>query len=223
MDDPAVLVLLLEQGDRSLSRTTLKTLCSSPTSCLCSFYQAGLNAATRVQLSGEGQLVTVLVSCKSPLTVDIADNDTAPLLTQSPDHHHPAARSPSLSPPLTESQSPPRPTSHRMRERQSWRSPQSLWHQTRCESRQQSSAQGRASSTARARREAPPTVPWLRVSSALWTVCYLPFSRYHLPALNCPSAFIYISVWKYLAALNRMPVWWPRRSFPWRWHSRCRK
>ncbi len=114
----------------------------------------------------------------------------APLRTQSPAHHLPAAQSQSLIPPLTESQSPPRLTNHRQWPRQSWGSPrsQSPWCQTRCDSRQQSSPRWRAWWTAEARREALPTVPWLRVSSALWTVCYLPLSRHHLPALNCLSA-----------------------------------
>ncbi len=58
---------------------------SYPGSCLCLFYQAGLTTSTREQLYGDGSresLATfiewVLVSCKSKLTVDIADVDTSP-------------------------------------------------------------------------------------------------------------------------------------------------
>ncbi len=52
MNYPAVLVLLQEQGDRSLKDHTkdfvfLANLTHYPDSCLCSFYQAGLNTATR--------------------------------------------------------------------------------------------------------------------------------------------------------------------------------
>ncbi|KAL0200102.1 hypothetical protein M9458_003289, partial [Cirrhinus mrigala] len=90
MDDPAIHVLLLEQGDPSLSRTTTQTLFLAnlthyPDSCLWSFYQAGLNTATRAQLSGEGpqeSLATyiewVLVPCQSSLTVHFADDDISP-------------------------------------------------------------------------------------------------------------------------------------------------
>ncbi len=98
-------------GGRCLSRTTLKILCSSPTwhtarNAASARFNVGLNATTRAQLSGEGpqeSLATfiewVLVSYKSPLTVDIVD--TSPTLDPSP-------HSPSLSSPLTESQSQPR-------------------------------------------------------------------------------------------------------------------
>ncbi len=79
--------------------------------------------------------------------------------TQSPAHHLPAVRSPSPSPPWT--------TSHRRTERQSWGSLPSRcckWHQTRCESRLQRPPWGKKLWTARSRRGAPPTAPWLRVS-----------------------------------------------------------
>ncbi len=90
MNDPAVLVLRLEQGDRSLEDHTedfvfLANYTHYPDSCLCSFYQAGLNAATQAQLSREGPreslaafIEWVLVSCKSALNVDITDDDTSP-------------------------------------------------------------------------------------------------------------------------------------------------
>ncbi len=118
-----------------------------PGSWICSFYQAGLNAAA--QLSGEGpqQCLTafvewVLVSCKPKFTVDLADDDTQPTI---------AVGRQSPSPPLMESQSPPQPTNHRLREWQSRWSPQSpsLWRQTRCESQLQSSPRWRVSWTAR--------------------------------------------------------------------------
>ncbi|KAL0188066.1 hypothetical protein M9458_015165, partial [Cirrhinus mrigala] len=72
MDDPAVLVLLLEQGDRSLEDHTmdfvfLTNYTHYPDNCLCSFYFAGLLAA---------YVEWVLVSCNSSLTVDFADDDT---------------------------------------------------------------------------------------------------------------------------------------------------
>ncbi|KAL0173900.1 hypothetical protein M9458_029868, partial [Cirrhinus mrigala] len=88
MDDPAVLVLLLEQGERSLEDHTtnfvfLANLTHYLDSCLYSFYQAGLNTATRAQLSLGNVLERafvewVLVSCQSSLTVDFMDDDTSP-------------------------------------------------------------------------------------------------------------------------------------------------
>ncbi|KAL0173680.1 hypothetical protein M9458_029648, partial [Cirrhinus mrigala] len=53
--DPAVLVLLLEQGDRSLEDHTmdfvfLANLTHYPDSYLCSFYHTGVNTTTRMQL-----------------------------------------------------------------------------------------------------------------------------------------------------------------------------
>ncbi len=96
MNDPAVLVLLLEQGDRSLEDHTedfvfLSNYMHYPDNCLCSFYQAGLNTSIRAQLSGDGPreslaafIEWVLVSCKWKLTVDIADDDTSPTLDPEP-------------------------------------------------------------------------------------------------------------------------------------------
>ncbi|KAI2657009.1 tRNA (guanine-N(7)-)-methyltransferase [Labeo rohita] len=103
MNDPAVLVLLLEQGECSLEDHTmdfvfLANLTHYPDSCLCSFYQAGLHTATRAQLSGKGpreSLVTyiewVLVSCKSSVTVDFVDDNTSP--THDPVSSLPSPRS----------------------------------------------------------------------------------------------------------------------------------
>ncbi|KAI2650613.1 FMRFamide-related peptides type HF-4 [Labeo rohita] len=58
MDNPAVLLLLLELGNRSLVDHTrdfvhLVPLTHYPDSSLCTFYRAGLNIATKAQLSGE--------------------------------------------------------------------------------------------------------------------------------------------------------------------------
>ncbi len=51
MNDPAVLILLLEQGDRSLKDRNedfvfLSNYTHYPDNCLCSFYDAGLNTTT---------------------------------------------------------------------------------------------------------------------------------------------------------------------------------
>ncbi|KAI2653668.1 Zinc metalloprotease ZmpB [Labeo rohita] len=101
MDDPAVLVLLLEQGDRSLEDHTtdfvfLTNYTHFPDNCLCSFYFAGLNTTTRAQLSGDGPRESfatyvdwVLVSCNSSLTVDFADDDTSPTLDPEPSQQSP--------------------------------------------------------------------------------------------------------------------------------------
>ncbi|KAL0157445.1 hypothetical protein M9458_048691 [Cirrhinus mrigala] len=82
MDYPAILVLLLEQGDRSLEDHTtdfvfLANLTHYLDSCLCSFYQAGLNTATQEQLLA-AFIEWVLVSCKSHIAVDITDDDNSP-------------------------------------------------------------------------------------------------------------------------------------------------
>ncbi|KAI2656558.1 Accumulation-associated protein [Labeo rohita] len=59
MDNPTVLLLLLEQGNRSLLDHTrdfvhLVPFTHYPDSSLCTFYRAGLNIAMKAQLSGEG-------------------------------------------------------------------------------------------------------------------------------------------------------------------------
>ncbi|KAI2644281.1 Chromatin-remodeling ATPase INO80 [Labeo rohita] len=96
MNDPAVLVLLLEQGDGSLEDHTadfvfLANMTHYPDSCLRLFYQTGLNTITRAQLSGEGPRESltvfvewVLVSCGSPMTVDIEDDDASPTPDRAP-------------------------------------------------------------------------------------------------------------------------------------------
>ncbi|KAL0170706.1 hypothetical protein M9458_035302, partial [Cirrhinus mrigala] len=77
MDDPAVFVLLLEQGDRSLKDHTtdfvfLANLTHYPDSCLCSFYHTELNTSESLTTFVEW----VLVSCQSSLTVDFTDSPT---------------------------------------------------------------------------------------------------------------------------------------------------
>ncbi len=101
MDDPTVLVLLLEQGDHSLEDHTedfvfLANYTSYPDSCLCSFYITGLNTSTREQLSRDGPreslaafIEWVLVSCQSKLTMDIVDVDTSPTRDPEPSHSPP--------------------------------------------------------------------------------------------------------------------------------------
>ncbi|KAL0168650.1 hypothetical protein M9458_036872, partial [Cirrhinus mrigala] len=103
MNDPAVLVLLVEQGDRSLEDHTedfvfLANYTHYPDNCLCSFYFAGL-ITTPHERSCPGRalerdsplsLSWVLVSCESLLTVDYADNDTSP--TQDPEPSPPSPR-----------------------------------------------------------------------------------------------------------------------------------
>ncbi len=117
MDDPAVLVLLLEQGDRSLEDHTedfvfLANNTHYPDNCLCTFYRAGLNNTTRGQLSGDGPreslaafIEWVLVSCKSPLTVDIADSNTSP--TRDPEPSHLLPHSAELSEPTADGEPEP--------------------------------------------------------------------------------------------------------------------
>ncbi len=150
MDDPTVLVLLLEQGDRSLEDHTedfviLANYMSYPDSCLCSFYITGLNTSTREQLSGDGPREIERASphsssgCWCPASRNSPWTSwmltPVPLGTQSPVIHHPAARR-CPSPPQTESQSLPRSLTHRHQERQSCRSSPRHNCPTRCESRQ---------------------------------------------------------------------------------------
>ncbi|KAL0151595.1 hypothetical protein M9458_053112, partial [Cirrhinus mrigala] len=99
MDNPAVLLLLLEQGNRSLVDHTkdfvyLAPLTHYPDSCLCTFYRAGLNITTKAQLSGEGPqesiadyIEWVLVFSRSSLATE---DETSP--TQDPEPSLPASR-----------------------------------------------------------------------------------------------------------------------------------
>ncbi|KAI2658616.1 Zinc metalloprotease ZmpB [Labeo rohita] len=118
MDNPAVLLLLLEQGNRSLVDHTrdfvyLAPLTHYPETCLCTFYRAGLNIATKAQLSGEGPresiadyIEWVLVSCRASLT---AEDDTSP--TQDPEPSQPASRHAEFEPePTADDEPEPRAT-----------------------------------------------------------------------------------------------------------------
>ncbi|KAL0161830.1 hypothetical protein M9458_041226, partial [Cirrhinus mrigala] len=87
MGHPAVRILLLEQGNRSLEDHTkdfvfLAPMTHYPDSSLCSFYRTGLNPTTRVQLSRDGPreslaayIEWVLVSSRSLRTME---DDTSP-------------------------------------------------------------------------------------------------------------------------------------------------
>ncbi|KAL0198595.1 hypothetical protein M9458_007135, partial [Cirrhinus mrigala] len=88
MNDLAVLVLLLEQGDRSLEDHAkdfafLANLTHYPDSCLCLFFQAGLNTTTRAQLF-TACVEWVLVSCNCLLAMDFTDDVTNPTLDPEP-------------------------------------------------------------------------------------------------------------------------------------------
>ncbi|KAI2663417.1 Filamentous hemagglutinin [Labeo rohita] len=97
MNDPAILVLLLEQGDCSLEDHTtdfvfLANLTHYPDSCLCSFFQAGLNTAARA-LSGEGprESLTAYVEAQPTITrftehepEPTADGEPEPSMTDEP-------------------------------------------------------------------------------------------------------------------------------------------
>ncbi|KAL0149434.1 hypothetical protein M9458_055222 [Cirrhinus mrigala] len=118
MDNPAILLLLLEQGNRSLVDHTrnfvhLVPLTHYPDSSLCAFYRAGLNIATKALLSGDGPresfadyIEWVLVSCRSSLT---AEDDTSP--TQDPEPNQPAPRHAEFEPePTADDEPEPRAT-----------------------------------------------------------------------------------------------------------------
>ncbi|KAI2650829.1 Translation initiation factor IF-2 [Labeo rohita] len=95
MDNPAVLLLLLEQGNRSLVDHTkdfvyLAPLTHYPDSCLCTFYRAGLNIATKA----------------SSLTTE---DDTSP--TQDPEPSLPASQHAEFEPePTADDEPEPRAT-----------------------------------------------------------------------------------------------------------------
>ncbi|KAL0148401.1 hypothetical protein M9458_056301 [Cirrhinus mrigala] len=103
MDNPAVLLLLLEQGNRSLVDHTrdfvhLVPLTHFPDSSLCTFYRAGLNIATKAQLFADYM--------ESSLT---AEDDTSP--TQDPEPSQPAPRHAEFEPePTADDEPEPRAT-----------------------------------------------------------------------------------------------------------------
>ncbi|XP_058606979.1 uncharacterized protein LOC131524173 [Onychostoma macrolepis] len=102
MDDPACLLLMLEQRSFSLEDHTrlfveISNYTHYPDYCLCTFYQASLNDECRAWLSGDGPrgdfatfVEWVLVSCGSPLTVDFENDDTSP--TPDPEPSPPSPR-----------------------------------------------------------------------------------------------------------------------------------
>ncbi|KAL0194994.1 hypothetical protein M9458_008566 [Cirrhinus mrigala] len=120
--DPAVQIILLEQGNRSLEDHTrdfvhLVPLTHYPDSCLCTFYRAGLNTTIKAQLSGDGPresiadyIVWVLVSSRSSLTTEY---DTSP--TQDPEPSQPSPRHAEFEPePTADDEPEPRATEQRI-------------------------------------------------------------------------------------------------------------
>ncbi|ROL52887.1 hypothetical protein DPX16_8450 [Anabarilius grahami] len=97
MDLPAVQLMWLEQGDRSLEifledYLNLAHQTTFPDDCLCSFLLAGLNTSTSAQLFGEGPrgsfmefVEWVLASCGSPLTAGPVDDGASS--THNPVHN----------------------------------------------------------------------------------------------------------------------------------------
>ncbi|KAL0198160.1 hypothetical protein M9458_006700, partial [Cirrhinus mrigala] len=78
-------------GDRSLEEHTMDFVFYAnqthyPDSCLCTFYQAGLNIATRAQLHLCGVGAGVLHIANDH---GLRGRRPAPLMTQSPAQHHP--------------------------------------------------------------------------------------------------------------------------------------
>ncbi|XP_073699681.1 uncharacterized protein [Garra rufa] len=79
MNIPAVRIILLEQGNRSLEDHIsdfmyLAPMTHYPDRCLCTFFRAGLNIATKAQLSGE---VSSSVSVKSDRMSNFSETKTS--------------------------------------------------------------------------------------------------------------------------------------------------
>ncbi len=177
---PEFLLLLLEQGERSLEGHTrlFLVLSSYPDDALCSFYDAGLNIAYRAPSSEDGPRANfaafvewTLARHGSPFTV-CPEGDLASA-TQDPVPSPPSPRCAACM--------------HRRTERQCWGSPRSQsrwWRQSRCVSRQQRPPRGRIPRTVWARRGAPPPAPRLRVSW-VWSVdCATTLEKgLHFPSL----------------------------------------
>ncbi len=169
MDIPAVQLLCLEQQDRSLEDHTrdfldLACLKHFPDRSLGIFYITSLSERCKARLPANGPERRISWSgCWREMdfispSAPPRKLSPAPLTNQRPVSRHPAARSYCLSPPQTESLSPPR---------LSQSSPQSLslkHHLTKCVSRQHRPFPREFWWWSRAWREAPPTLPRLRVS-----------------------------------------------------------
>ncbi len=120
---PEFLLLLLEQGDRSLEDHTrlfllLANATSYPDNALCSFYDASLNTASRA--------LWTLARNRSPLTICPVDDLARSTPDPEPSPPSPRVRSISPSPPMMESYFPPRSASQRKAERLSRGSPWKL-------------------------------------------------------------------------------------------------
>ncbi len=175
---PEFLLLLLEQGDRSLEDHTrlfllLANATSYPDNALCSFYDASLNTASRALSSEDGPredfvafVEWTLARNRSPLTICPVDDLARSTPDPEPSPPSPRVRSISPSPPMMESYFPPRSASQRKAERLSRGSPWKLspTRQTRCESRRQCPPRGSKLWTVWARSGALPPAPRLRVS-----------------------------------------------------------
>ncbi|KAI2658485.1 Opioid growth factor receptor [Labeo rohita] len=119
--DPAVKIIILEQGNRSLEDHTrdfvhLVPHTHYPDSCLCTFYRVGLNTTIKAQLSGEGPresiadyIEWVLASCGSSWTIDFVKEDVSP--TPDPESSQPSPRHAEYEPEPTADEEPePRTT-----------------------------------------------------------------------------------------------------------------
>ncbi|KAI2645558.1 Opioid growth factor receptor [Labeo rohita] len=133
-----------------------------PDSSLCTFYRAGLNIATKAQLSGEGPresfanyIEWVLVSCRSSLTTE---DDTSP--TQDPEPSQPAPRHAEFEPePTADDEPEPRATESKIAtEPEPYTSDQVREPAT-------------TTTTGSARWSNPPPVQWARCGSASFHRC----------------------------------------------------
>ncbi len=118
MNDPACLLLMLEQRSLSLEDHTrlfveIANFTHYPDYCLCTFYKNSLNNECRARLSRDGPrgnfavfVEWVLVSCGSPLTMDFADDDTSPTSDPEPSPPSPRAAERQPEPSATDEPSP---------------------------------------------------------------------------------------------------------------------
>ncbi|KAI2655726.1 Opioid growth factor receptor [Labeo rohita] len=122
--DPAVQIIILEQGNRSLEDHTrdfmhLVPHTHYPDSCLCTFYRVGLNPTIKAQLrEGPRESIAdyiewVLASCRSSWTVGIVEKDVSP--TQDPEPSQPSPRHAEYEPePTADDEPEPRATEQRI-------------------------------------------------------------------------------------------------------------